>query len=621
MILSSPTKILFGSTFVALISLPMGMDRAFAAPKSAKVETVKLEPVQESQSAKLLRAANITGVLSATDISRYRVIFKLQVNGEWRAADKIIKILDDRILMGHVMAQRYLHPTKYRSRYKELKAWLDQYADHPQAHRLYKLALKRRPKNWKMPKKPTGSFNNGSGHDGRNLGYAFYNPRRKLNRAQRQERRGLDRRMRYYLRKGWTKSYKKLVRSKRVNQLFHPVELDRSKSRLAQGYYGDNRDQWAYDWANQAVKRSGKYLPEANWTAALAAWRLKKYDTSRQHFEAVSTSAYSSPWLVTAGAFWAARASIKIRQPALYNKYLAAASAYPRTFYGILARRLLGLEVKYNWTPPPLAKDALSELSKAPGGQRAVTLLQIGEDHGAERELRMLFSTAKPELARAMMALADRANMPSLAMRIGNMLVASGSSLFDSTAYPAPALPSKNGEVIDRSLILAVIRQESGFNPKAKSHRGARGLMQLMPRTASFIARDRRLHGSKSQRDVLFDPETNVALGQKYVDILMKDKRINGDLFRMVTAWNGGPGNLNKWTRKVKHDNDALLFIESIPSRETRIFVERVLTNYWVYQARFGNPTPSLDLVAAGKWPSYQSEGDPVVEVAEESPK
>ena len=98
----------------------------------------------------------------------------------------------------------------------------------------------------------------------------------------------------------------------------------------------------------------------------------------------------------------------------------------------------------------------------------------------------------------------------------------------------------------------------------------------------------------------------------------MKDARIKGDLFRMVAAWNGGPGNLNKWTRKVKHDNDALLFIESIPSRETRIFVERVLTNYWIYQARFGNPTLSLDLVAAGKWPSYQSEGESEVEVAED---
>ena len=614
-------NLILGSAVVAFSLLVIAGSPAQAASSSAKLETANLQKSAISGSARLLNAANISGIVSETDGSRYRVIFDLQADGDWRAADKSIKTLDDKILMGHVLAQRYLHPTKYRSRYKELKAWLDKYADHPQARRLYKLAMKRKPKNWKLPKSPIGMQYNGSGHDGRNLGYAIYNPRKKLNRAERRERYGLAKRMRYYLRKGWTKSYKKLVRNKRVNKLFHPVELDRTKARLAAGYYGDGRDKWAYEWANTAVKRSGKYLPEAHWVAALAAWRLAKFDTSRQHFAAVASSAYSSPWLVTAGAFWAARASIKIRKPGLYNQYLGQASSYLRTFYGILARRLLGLEVKYNWAPPPLAKEALSELSKAPGGQRAVALLQIGEDRRAERELRMLFSTAKPELARAMMALADRANMPSLAMRIGNMLVASGSSLFDSTAYPAPALPTKDGEVIDRSLVLALIRQESGFNPKAKSHRGARGLMQLMPRTASFVARDRKLKGSKRNRDALFDPETNLSLGQKYINILMKDKRVGGDIFRMVTAWNGGPGNLNKWTRKVKHQNDPLLFIESIPSKETRIFVERVLTNYWIYQARFNNPTPSLDSVAAGKWPGYQSEGSVDIEVAEESQK
>jgi soluble lytic murein transglycosylase-like protein len=89
----------------------------------------------------------------------------------------------------------------------------------------------------------------------------------------------------------------------------------------------------------------------------------------------------------------------------------------------------------------------------------------------------------------------------------------------------------------------------------------------------------------------------------------------------MLAAWNGGPGNLKKWMKKVEYNNDPLLFIESIPSKETRIFVERVLTNYWIYQARFDNPTPSLDLLAQGKWPSYQSEGGVNFEVAEEGQK
>jgi len=273
-------------------------------------------------------------------------------------------------------------------------------------------------------------------------------------------------------------------------------------------------------------------------------------------------------------------------------------------------------DAAFNWAPPPLAGDALRELAAAPGGRRAVMLLQVGEERRAEVELKALFGRTSPDLARAMLALADRAQMPSLAMRLGSLLVHSGSDLFDSTAYPAPPLTAKDGGVLDRELILALIRQESAFNPKAKSHAGARGLMQLMPRTAGFVAKDRRLGGA--QRNQLFDPELNLKLGQKYIDILLGDVRIKGDLFRLLTAWNGGPGNLNKWSRKVKHNDDPLLFIESIPSRETRIFVERVLTNYWIYRIRFNQPLASMDAVARGKWPHYTSERELAVEVAED---
>ena len=75
----------------------------------------------------------------------------------------------------------------------------------------------------------------------------------------------------------------------------------------------------------------------------------------------------------------------------------------------------------------------------------------------------------------------------------------------------------------------------------------------------------------------------------------------------MATAWNGGPGNLNKWRRNINHMNDPLFFIESIPSRETRIFIEKVLSNLWIYRLRLGQPTPSLDAIAAGQWPVYKS--------------
>ncbi|MHA1598537.1 MAG: lytic transglycosylase domain-containing protein, partial [Alphaproteobacteria bacterium] len=92
---------------------------------------------------------------------------------------------------------------------------------------------------------------------------------------------------------------------------------------------------------------------------------------------------------------------------------------------------------------------------------------------------------------------------------------------------------------------------------------------------------------------------------------------IKGDLFLMATAWNGGPGNLNKWRRATDDMNDPLFFIESIPSRETRIFVERVLTNLWIYRDQLGQPSPSLDAIASGQWPVYKALDDETLLVAD----
>src|SRR6185369_11827712 len=78
---------------------------------------------------------------------------------------------------------------------------------------------------------------------------------------------------------------------------------------------------------------------------------------------------------------------------------------------------------------------------------------------------------------------------------------------------------------------------------------------------------------------------------------------------RLAAAYNGGPGNLAKWKRKqdMRGDpaDDALLFIEGLPSPETRHYITRVLFNYWMYSHRLGHPTPSLELLAAGEWPTY----------------
>ena len=591
------------SLFRAMSVAASMMVAAAVLPASVGAEEVASLPALK------MGQVNLPRILSADDAQRYRKIFALQDKGDWKKADREIKQLSDRVLMGHVQAQRYLHPTKYRSKYKELKAWLAEYNDHHYAQQLYKLALKRRPANWKYPTKPK-------------VGRALYQapneavvdkPKRKrLTRTQRRRVATLKRMLKSYLRKGHTLSAKRLIQSAEAKQLFDSYNMDWAIARLAKGYFMDGRDEWAVEWAEKAANRSGKYLPSAHWIAGLAHWRLGELEQAAEHFEK-SAKYDNAPWTHASSAFWAARAHLLARNPEKVTPLLENAAEHPRTFYGMLANKLLGRDPQFNWDLPLMDGSEVRALLQHEGGRRALALLQIGQNTLAEKEMRQTARLAPRDLAHGMLALAAHTGMAELTMRLDSMLYPNGGG-FDGASYPLPSWEPEDGFKVDRALIYALVRQESRFNPKAKSGAGARGLMQLMPGTASFVARDRTYRWNK--RSKLFDPELNLKLGQKYVGMLLGDQKIKGDLFLMAAAWNGGPGNLNKWRRRVDDMDDSLFFIESLPSRETRIFIERVLTNLWIYRNRLGQPTPSLDAVASGAWPSYNALGQEPQQVA-----
>ena len=552
-------------------------------------------------------------VLSSGDVDRYREIFEVQIDGNWRRANALIKQLDDPLLLGHVLAQRYLHPNKYRSRYKELKEWMGQYADHPDAPRLYKLALRRKPKNWHRPAAPQRIKTlptAGATKRGQRV------TSKRLSRSDRSKVRNFRRHLRRLLRRGHTLAAKKMLQSKDVQRLFSDGEYDQVSAKLGQVYFNDGRDKFALTWAGSAAERSGRLVPEGHWTAGLAAWRLGDKERAATHFEEAARHSDNSDWFHAAAAFWAARAHLVSRNPEKVNPLLEMAAQRPRTFYGLLARRMLGEPMPFRWTPPPLEGEVFDTLMNRPRGKRAMALLQIDQLQRAGRELRNLTRGGDGILSRGVLALAARANMAELAVRLDAQMCPSGGG-FDGAAYPIPAWTPAKGFRVDRALIYALIRQESRFNPKAKSWAGARGLMQLMPGTAKFVARSNRIRYSSRRK--LYQPEMNLTLGQRYIEMLLGDAKIKGDLFLMAAAWNGGPGNLNKWRRRTDDLGDPLFFIESLPSRETRNFIEHVLSNLWIYRDRLGQPAPSLDAIAAGEWPQYSALGQNAVEEVADS--
>ena len=131
---------------------------------------------------------------------------------------------------------------------------------------------------------------------------------------------------------------------------------------------------------------------------------------------------------------------------------------------------------------------------------------------------------------------------------------------------------------IDPTWILAVIMAESSFRPSAESHRGAQGLMQLMPATAEWVA---ELMGKVDfDPESVWLPEVNIAMGSFYLNWLKR--YYNGDLTLAITAYNAGLGNVNRWLADTNLSSDGRT-LDSIPFNETANYVERVSFNQRVY--------------------------------------
>ncbi len=545
-------------------------------------------------------AAPPPDALSRADAERYRDIFALQKLGEWRAADKLIGALTDDILIGHVRAQRYLHPTHYRSRYLELRDWLAAHADHPRAERIYRLAVKRRPANYKWPRRPSPVPGLPGYRAPRHPSDDPLPRRRGLSDEQQARAKAIERIVRNRLRHGWTKSAKRMLNTAEARDLLSHSRFDALRTALGMTYLGDGRDQWALEWA-EAATRSGKRVPRAHWVAGLAAWKLGQIDRAAGHFERAAESRHAKPVLASAAAFWAARTHLVGRRPHKVNRFLKVAAEHPRSFYGLIALGLLGGEPPFAWNDDAAVEHRIRNLADGAAGRRMRALAQIGRTDDAARELNLLAARGDEATRRAALILAGRIGLAEAVLRLSHRLYGPSAPIaFD---YPIPDLSPKDGFTVDRALLFALMRQESRFDARARSPMGARGLLQIMPRTASFVAGDRNLHGR--ERKTLHDPDVNLRLGQDYIRMLLREPAIDGDVLRLVTAWNGGPGNLAKWLRRHRPNDDPLLFMELIPLRETRRFVETVLTNLWIYRHRLGQSRPSLAAIAANEWPAY----------------
>ena len=516
-------------------------------------------------------------ILSSEDVTLYREIFALAREGRGRATDERLPLLTNPLLLGHVMAARYLHPRAAIESDAELLQWLAAYADHPDAAAVRELLDGRRKARVQEQARLARAAQRAAGRS-KKQGVTY--PTKKPHR-----------------RGGGVADAAPLLNADGAAMVAgFAGPADSLAAELSGGTAEDMV--MSSEWSLSMEDRSTREL----WRHGIAAWRSGDSAGAAAVFGALADRADASAWVQAAGAFWAARAHLHARQPEHVSHWLKVSASHSRTFYGLLAQRILGMPLRVRWQPDDTDIAAARFVGSTAAGERALALVQVGEHPRAEAELAHASRGERGRFAHGAMVIAEQAGLAQLSLQLYARLYPDGGG-FEAASYPVPYWRPDGGFTVDPALLFALARQESRFDPDAVSRAGARGLMQVMPATARHVIR-RRADDLADAR--LSNPETNLAVGQTYIELLVTEEDLGQDLFRLAAAWNGGPNNVKKWQFEgIAAEDDPLLFIETIPFGETRNFIERVLANYWIYRNRLNQPVPSLDSLAAGMWPTY----------------
>jgi soluble lytic murein transglycosylase len=535
--------------------------------------------------------AGLPAVLPPSDAGRLRRIFDHQAAGDFAAAAHETERLADKRLLGEVQTHRWLQPGAQPNA-ADLRSWLATYGDHPDAPRLHALLARLLPRGADLPPAPDQP-------EGLSPGLSLAPEERDPPSAAVTRNPALDRSVRERAQsgnadaalalvdrtRGMTPAYAALLRADVALVLFRQGENARALRIAADGARGGS--------------------PRAAYATGLAAWGVDRPDIALHFFERAARSE-AAPALRSAAAFWTARAAVRARRPELYTPWMMQAAQESRTFYGLVARRSLGLPANFAWEGE-LAGDAdLAPVAETAGGWRALALLQVGQPARAEAELRLLWSQARnhPGLVRAMLGVSTVAGLNGLSSQLAAASQSVDGRPRDFARYPLPRLQPQGGFRMDPALLYAIALQESRFDADAVSSAGARGMMQIMPATASHITGDRSWQAPAAVRR-LNDPALSLDLGQRYVHHLARIEGVGGNLVRLLAAYNAGPGNVLKWLPAHGHRDDPFLFIEAIPLDETRAYVQQVLAYSWIYASRLGLPSRSLDQIAAGEFPRF----------------
>lgn len=403
------------------------------------------------------------------------------------------------------------------------------------------------------------------------------------------------------------------------------VRMARRDSAQAQNYWPTLSKQFAFDQSERnrvlaalALYNAVDFGPDA--VAQLAALPASAQTDATREWR-VRAAVAQGDWKAAAAAlqaltpeemqhdewrYWKARVAQKLGQASIaLDDYTSLARQ--ATFYGFLAADQANLP--YSICPQTLATDpiALQQVEADAGMTRAFEWFALDMLPYARREWNRAYANLSPAQQLQAVSLASRRGWADRAVFAFGK---SGDLQYYALRFPLAdkdrVITAARNAGIDPAWAFAIIRAETAWQTDARSGADARGLMQLLPGTASLVARRSGLpyDGANS----LYDPAVNIPLGTQYLANLAM--RFDGSPWLASAAYNAGPGNARRWMEARGH-LDPETFILTIPFNETRDYVTRVLSFATIYGWRLhGEPVPISSRLPAIGTP-YDRSTDP----------
>ncbi|WP_298018736.1 lytic transglycosylase domain-containing protein [uncultured Parasphingopyxis sp.] len=334
------------------------------------------------------------------------------------------------------------------------------------------------------------------------------------------------------------------------------------------------------DISEQALGVRDDYTSLVWLAGTTALWHQNRPAEAIGMFERYARAA-RTPQTRSKGFYWAGRAAQAAGRRDEANRFYEEAAAYYDYFYGQLAYERLGRQLA---VPGTQAERPTAEQANAFNEREIVRAARMLGQLGAWEDQ----STFLREIAEQMETEGEHQLAGQLASQIGRQdlaVMAHRSARvngFDASNYGYPVVNMPSGTERFFTIVHAIARQESQFDPRAVSHAGARGLMQFMPATAREVSG--WIGRTYSPSNLTNDPQYSIQLGRAYYESLLNRW---GNHVLAIASYNAGPGNVNRWIRANGDPRtagvDIVQWIEEIPIYETKNYVQRVVENAVMY--------------------------------------